>query len=411
MSKSIENPDTWVFLSHSNKDFERVTPIRNELERRQYRPLLFYLKCLENEQELEDLIKREIDARERFILCKSKNIKDSDWVKKEMDYIEETGRPYEVIDLDASKEDVDFRINLFDQRSTIYLFSTEDDVVGELEVLLAEKNFKVNKFKQSLPSDVSMITEGAYFIVLVSRDLKKNEVKQLKQFVKRFQMNTVAYRYYEGRTTSKGTVCQSYIREFKLDDHVDNNGYYDGWDDIIFRKKDIQKADISNIAETIVEYLMEWDKELYRERSKRKIINHDDNPPKLSRPNKRDFAERLNIFIESHKEDSPLKPIDKPSHKIWLGRRTKCKTSVQKDYLSRLNNKDLLNLINGHTRKKDPDYTTIYDCTDLEILLRAFKDLLGSGEEQAVNDEHGSISSALYYYIVHLLEENNIFIV
>jgi hypothetical protein len=38
----------WVFVSHSTKDFERVRLVRNALEDSGFRPILFYLKCLEN---------------------------------------------------------------------------------------------------------------------------------------------------------------------------------------------------------------------------------------------------------------------------------------------------------------------------------------------------------------------------
>ena len=422
MSQTVEE-NAWVFISHSNKDFEQVRVIRNKLERRNYRPLLFYLKCLENEQELEDLIKREIDARERFILCKSKNIKGSDWVKKEMDYIKGTGRPYVVIDLDALKEDIDSCINLFDQRSTAYLFSTEGDVVGELKVLLAEKDFKVNTFKESLPSGVSMITKGAYFIILVSRDLKKDEVEQLNQLVKDSQLKAVAYEIFGRRTTKPTSSSQSFVSEYMIDDPVDNHDY-DGWKDLdkIIEKGDpFEGIENSRVAESIVNELMSRDKVLNGEGPKReveiealvdKVHPHDDNPPILPRANKKDFAKRLKVYIELHRGGSPLQPIDKPSHTIWLGRRTKCKPSVQEDYLRRLDYEKLMDLINSHARKKNLYFSTISDCTDLEILLWAFEDLLcnGSAEAQAINDEHGSMSSALYYYIVHLLEKNNIII-
>lgn len=65
--------NAWVFLSHSNKDFNKVKILRNKLEERYYKPLLFFLKCLDDDDEIFELIKREISARDRFILCNSKN--------------------------------------------------------------------------------------------------------------------------------------------------------------------------------------------------------------------------------------------------------------------------------------------------------------------------------------------------
>lgn len=58
-----EDKEIWIFLSHSNKDFAKVRLIRNYLEERSCRPLIFYLKCLSNDDEIDDLIKREIDCR------------------------------------------------------------------------------------------------------------------------------------------------------------------------------------------------------------------------------------------------------------------------------------------------------------------------------------------------------------
>ena len=54
----------YIFLSHSHEDIEKVREIRNSLEQDGFEPLCFYLKCLSDDSEIEDLIKREIDARE-----------------------------------------------------------------------------------------------------------------------------------------------------------------------------------------------------------------------------------------------------------------------------------------------------------------------------------------------------------
>ena len=79
----IEKKEIWIFLSHSSEDFDKVRKIRNYLEEKSYRPLMFYLKCLESDEEIYDLITREIDVRTRFILCDSENARGSKWVKKE----------------------------------------------------------------------------------------------------------------------------------------------------------------------------------------------------------------------------------------------------------------------------------------------------------------------------------------
>lgn len=53
------NNEIWVFLSHSNKDYEKVRRVRDMLEDRSFRPLMFFLKCLNEEGEIDSLMKRE----------------------------------------------------------------------------------------------------------------------------------------------------------------------------------------------------------------------------------------------------------------------------------------------------------------------------------------------------------------
>jgi TIR domain-containing protein len=73
----------WIFLSHSHKDFDKVKDLRNELERQGHHPLLFFLKCLDDDSEIDGLIRREIEARSWFILCDSANSRSSRWVGEE----------------------------------------------------------------------------------------------------------------------------------------------------------------------------------------------------------------------------------------------------------------------------------------------------------------------------------------
>jgi len=77
-----------VFLSHSHKDAEKVRKLRDLLEMLDCEPLIFFLKCLdEKNDELEDFIKREIEARNVFLYCKSENAENSLWVQKELEFI------------------------------------------------------------------------------------------------------------------------------------------------------------------------------------------------------------------------------------------------------------------------------------------------------------------------------------
>ena len=47
------NNDIWVFLSHSKKDYEKVREVRNLLEEQNFRPLMFFLKCLNDDEEID----------------------------------------------------------------------------------------------------------------------------------------------------------------------------------------------------------------------------------------------------------------------------------------------------------------------------------------------------------------------
>lgn len=124
----------WVFVSHSTKDFEKVRLVRNALEESGFRPILFYLKCMEDEDEINELLKREIDARRRFILCDSPNAQSSKFVQSEVNYIKSQDRMYEVIDISkinmeklTSNEDVTELIKPFLIRTKVFLSFSDDN--------------------------------------------------------------------------------------------------------------------------------------------------------------------------------------------------------------------------------------------------------------------------------------------
>jgi len=52
-----------------------------------HNPLLFFLKCLSDHSELDDLIRREIEAAKFFLLCDSPNSQASRWVQHEVELI------------------------------------------------------------------------------------------------------------------------------------------------------------------------------------------------------------------------------------------------------------------------------------------------------------------------------------
>ena len=124
----------WVFVSHSTKDFERVRLVRNALEKIGSRPILLYLKCMEDEDEIDSLLKREIDARKRFILCDSPNARYSKYVRSEVKYIKSKRRMFEIIDLSDInidspnvEQEILNLIKPFKRRTTVFLSYSRND--------------------------------------------------------------------------------------------------------------------------------------------------------------------------------------------------------------------------------------------------------------------------------------------
>jgi TIR domain len=81
-----DRPDegAWIFVSHSHRDLHEVRRVRDALEAKGHQPLLFFLKCVSDDDELEELLRREIAARQFFVLCDSPNARASRYVQDEV---------------------------------------------------------------------------------------------------------------------------------------------------------------------------------------------------------------------------------------------------------------------------------------------------------------------------------------
>lgn len=187
MNKAEEKQGIWVFLSHSNEDYESVRIVRNYLEERLFRPIMFYLKCLNDEEEVDELIKREIDSRNRFILCNSQNAKKSKWVKTEVDYIKSKERVYQVIDLDKGIETIKRQIDTFIFRSSVFVsYSYKDEKLAK-RVMKELKKFDYRimdpmqtlfssaNLTYSLRQDIEEASNNGYVIILISKYSIKSE--------------------------------------------------------------------------------------------------------------------------------------------------------------------------------------------------------------------------------------------
>lgn len=138
--KTNDEKEIWFFLSHSNKDFEKVRKIRNYLEEKGCRPLMFFLKCLSNDDEIDELIKREIDCRMRFVICDSENARRSKWVQSEVAYIQSKDRVCEVLDLNAPEGEIERKLDLMVKRTRAFVsYSRNDHAFVEGVMAIARK--------------------------------------------------------------------------------------------------------------------------------------------------------------------------------------------------------------------------------------------------------------------------------
>lgn len=148
-----------IFLSHSSKDIDKVKKVRNILELLGFDPLIFYLKCLDDDSEaLSDLLKKEIEARSLFLYCKSEASEESRWVQEELKYIKsfDNKRLY-TIDMSAlEKGMIEFlrRIThiIVENRILIYYDMKDYELAYRLQQYLLSKDFSVSMMENKTES-------------------------------------------------------------------------------------------------------------------------------------------------------------------------------------------------------------------------------------------------------------------
>lgn len=196
----VSDKEIWIFLSHSSADFDKVRLIRNYLEEKSFRPLMFYLKCLESEEETFNLIKREIDVRTRFILCDSKNARASKWVKKEMDYISNTfpERSYEILDLSKPLEQITDQIDAYTQTTNIFisysraqqsLFEKVCERLSKYDLRVFDPELDMTNdmsFSETIETAITNVSKCGFYILLADDDALKSQwvMKELDYAVK-----------------------------------------------------------------------------------------------------------------------------------------------------------------------------------------------------------------------------------
>ena len=182
----------WIFISHSHQDIAMVRKIRNHFEKLGFEPLMFYLKCLSDENEIEALIKREIDEREWFIYADSPNARLSKWVKTERDYIERSeGKRIFVINLqdDLEKqckeiEHVARQMKVFisyaRQDKGLYLQIREKLLARDMRILSDEDILAGSRWDTAIADQVSAACRDGFVLLLITQHSAQSRVVEME---------------------------------------------------------------------------------------------------------------------------------------------------------------------------------------------------------------------------------------
>lgn len=163
----------WIFISHSHQDIEKVRRIRNRLESLGLEPLMFYLKCLTDESEIEELIKREIDERDWFIYADSVHARGSRWVKTEREYIESlTGKNVFTINLDGDLDEQLATIDHITRQLKVFIVASHRDghMVERIRSKLLARDMMVLFGDEPLPGDMELSMSAEEKIRMVFND-------------------------------------------------------------------------------------------------------------------------------------------------------------------------------------------------------------------------------------------------
>lgn len=215
----MQDNEIWVFLSHSHEDYEKVRKVRDMLEDQHMRPLMFFLKCLNDNDEIDSLIKREIDCRTRFILCDSENAQKSDWVQKEVEYIKSKDRIYETINLDDPIDVIKQKLNEFKRKATLSIsYSRENQkLVEAVYERLSKYDFQMfydifslrlgDDYRKTITKSLDRAAATGHIIALMNDcvlscdNLSRNEIKMALSYDKKHGGRSIL-----PFTTTKGLV-------------------------------------------------------------------------------------------------------------------------------------------------------------------------------------------------------------
>jgi hypothetical protein len=179
----------WVFISHSSKDFDYVRTVRDYLEDSGFSTLMIYLKSLDDpakELQMKQILKWEIEVRNIFVLCESKDALKSPWVKWEINHVESlTDKIVAKIDIDKLKYKKCTELSKLDDlmnSATIYSIYSRDDK-NRVNMILDRLNsigFRIfedtvsmklgDNISSKLNSSINAITDKGVILIFLSRN-------------------------------------------------------------------------------------------------------------------------------------------------------------------------------------------------------------------------------------------------
>lgn len=216
----------WIFISHSSQDIEKIRFIRNEFEKYGQNPLAFHLKCLSTDteggrQELDSLIRREIDARDWFVYCESEAARSSSYVQMERTYVESIHNKKLIwhINLDDSMEKIREQIRVISTNLQVYIAYSHADtlLLEKIALILENRGFQVwsdrkligsINFLDQIESKISTIAKKGFFLLLITKNTNLERLDL--EYNSAYQNNAVIIvLIFEGALT-KAAAAQRY---------------------------------------------------------------------------------------------------------------------------------------------------------------------------------------------------------
>lgn len=226
----------YIFISHSHDDFSKVRIIRNILEENGYEPLCFFLKCLNDDSEIEGLIKREISSRDIFLYIESQNSLKSSWVKKERKYIDSIRKSEKktifTITLDE-QTDLEYETYEIINRTRVFISYAHQDqwAFDLLKQKLIEKDLRVFDYRNmkagsnwalQLGSTIERMCYDGVFVLFISENAVSNQqiLSELEIARQSDVLNNIVP-VMIGKTKIEGPLVYyvGTMQCYKLDDH------------------------------------------------------------------------------------------------------------------------------------------------------------------------------------------------